>query len=77
MAERDELDRRMAGLQGSADWAAVLQRVAAFLRDLPAAWEEASPEERNGLARTVFHSVEIVGNLATTIVSQPEFAPFF
>ena len=55
----------------------MLRRVAAFLRDLPAAWEVATPEERNVLARTIFQSVEIAGDLLTAIVPQPEFAPFF
>ena len=51
--------------------------MAAFLRDLPAAWEVATPEERNVLARAIFQSVEIAGDLVTAIVPQPEFAPFF
>ena len=77
LAERDELEQRLTGLQGSADRAAVLRRVAAFLRDLPDAWDIATPEERNALARTVFQTVEIASDLVTAIVPQPEFAPFF
>ena len=77
LAERDALERQLAGLQGTSDRAMVLRRVAAFLRDLPAAWAAASSEQRNGLARTVFQQVEIKDDRVVAVLPQPEFAPFF
>jgi hypothetical protein len=50
--------------------------VATFLRDLSAAWDVATLEERIAFARTISHSVDLAGQLMTAIVPQPEFAPF-
>ena len=76
-SERDRLDGEFAGLRAPADMATVLTRAAAFLRDLPAAWNAATPEQRNDLARLVFQSVEIASDRVLAVVPQPDFAPFF
>ncbi|MDP9356641.1 MAG: recombinase family protein [Chloroflexota bacterium] len=76
-AERERLEAERSGLQGHGDLAVVLTRAAAFLRDLPAAWEAATAEERNDLARLVFASVEVVDDRVVAVVPQRDFAPFF
>ena len=57
--------------------AEVLVQAATFLKDLPAAWEAATPEQRNALARLVFESIEIEDDRVIAVVPQPDFAPFF
>src|SRR5207253_1137888 len=64
-------------LQRTNDVAGLLVQTAAFLRDLPAAWEAASQEQRNALARLVFQAVKITDDQVTAVLPQPDFAPFF
>jgi hypothetical protein len=48
-----------------------------LLKDLPAAWDAATSEQRNALARLVFESIEIEDDRVIAVVPQPDFAPFF
>ena len=50
---------------------------AAFLRDVPAAWDAVSAEQRNTLARTLFQSVDIDDGRVITVLPEADFAPFF
>lgn len=75
--ERDQLQDRLLGLRGTSDWASMLTQVAAFLRDVPAAWLVATPEQRNDLARLIFQSIEVKDDRIVLVVPQPDFAPFF
>ncbi len=77
VAERDHLEAELGTLRGTTDRAAVLTQAAAMLRDLPAAWTAASPEQRNALARLAFQSVEIEDDRVVAVLPQPDFAPFF
>ncbi len=77
LADRERLRTEQATLTTSTDWAGVLGNAAAFLGNLPAAWEAANPAQRNALARTVFRSVEIADGRVVAVVPQPDFAPFF
>ncbi len=76
-AEREHLEAELSGLLGTTDRAAVLAQAASVLRDLPAAWEAAMPEQRNALGRLVFESVEIADRRVAAVVPRPDFAPFF
>ena len=76
-AERDHLEAEAATLRGATDRAGLLTQAAALLRDLPAAWAAAAPEQRNALGRLVFHSVEITDDRVVAVVPQADFAPFF
>jgi hypothetical protein len=67
----------LARLRTTTSQAEVLAQAANFLKDLPAAWEAASSEQRNPLARLVFESIEIEDDRVTAVVPQPDFAPFF
>ena len=75
--ERERLEAELKGLQGATDRAGVLAQAAAFLRDLPAAWRAASPDQRNVLARTVFSFVEIADDRVVAVAPRTDFAPFF
>ncbi len=82
--ERDAYQRQRAMLQAELkslapvqDRSAVYEDVAAFLRDLPAAWRFAGQAERHEMARLLFTEVVVQDNRVETVTSQPEFAPFF
>lgn len=77
LRERGRLDSELAGLTETVDQASLYQHAAALLRDLPAAWEMASPEGRNDLARLIYESIEVTDDWVTSVVPQPSFAPFF
>jgi DNA invertase Pin-like site-specific DNA recombinase len=76
-AERERLEAELATLRVATSQAEVLVQAAAFLKDLPAAWEAATSEQRNALARLVFESIEIEDDRVLAVVPQPDFAPFF
>ena len=68
---------RAGDAAGAADQADALGGLAAFLRDLPAAWRAADGAERNRIARLVFQGVEIKDERVEAVVPQPDFVPFF
>ncbi len=51
--------------------------LAEFLANVPAAWEAATPDERNRLARQLFGQVVIANGTAVAIVPRPDLRPFF
>src|SRR5262249_27251304 len=77
VAQRDRIQTELAALRTTTDRAAILAQAAAFLRDLPAAWDAATPEQRNDLARLVFQSVEIADDRVVAVIPTADFAPFF
>ncbi len=77
VAERDRLQAELSALRTTADGAGLITRAAALLRDLPAAWAAATPDQRNTLARLIFQQVEIEDDRVAAVVPQPDFAPFF
>ncbi len=77
LAERERLEAQRAVLAGTVDLAAVLAEAASYLRDLPSAWEGATPEQRNDLARAVFESIELTDDRVSAFVVRLEFVPFF
>ena len=60
-----------------AELGAALERAAAFLADLPAAWRAADDAQRNALARLLFQEVRVKDDWVAAVVPQPSFAPFF
>ncbi len=77
MGKRGVRAAELRTIEGSTDRAGVLAQAAAFLRDLPAAWDAATPKERNARASLVFRAVEIKDDHVEAIIGQPDFAPFF
>jgi hypothetical protein len=59
LERRERLQRELESLKTEDELGAALERAAAFLADLPAAWEAVSPEQRNALARLLFEEVRI------------------
>ena len=53
------------------------QRLAAYLADIALAWQVATPEERNELARQMFNSMKIENRTAVEITPRPDLVPFF
>ncbi len=54
-----------------------LERLAYFLTSVAEAWDEASQEQRNKLARTLFREVWLKDNQVVAVKPQPELEPFF
>jgi hypothetical protein len=75
--QRDDWTIELRGLQGAEDQSVVLEQIASFLTDLPAAWAIANQEQRNRLARTLFERVLICDNQVIGMIEKPKFAPFF
>lgn len=75
--ERDKLTEALASLRTADDQSAALERTAEYLADLPAAWEKATPAQRNELARVLFSEVVINDNRLAAVTPQADFAPFF
>jgi hypothetical protein len=76
-AERERLEAELGSLRTTTTQADVLVRAATLLKDLPAAWDAATADQRNALARLVFESIEIEDDRVTAVVPQSDFAPFF
>lgn len=55
----------------------VLERLASFLKDVAAAWERATQEQKNKLAGCLFEVVWIKDKEVTAVTPRPEFKPFF
>jgi hypothetical protein len=75
--ERDKLQAEIASSCESTDYAEVVGKAAAFLRDLPKAWMSATSDQRNALARIIFQEVEITDRQVSAVIPMPDFAPFF
>ena len=54
-----------------------LERLASFLKDIAAAWEQATQEQRNKLAGCLFEVVWIKDKKVMAVTPRPEFKPFF
>jgi len=52
-------------------------RLASYLSDVSRAWLEATPEERNKLARQLFLRVVVKNKTAVAVVPRPDIRPFF
>jgi DNA invertase Pin-like site-specific DNA recombinase/DNA-binding CsgD family transcriptional regulator len=77
-AQKDALTGELASLPpvGNPDSDAGA-RLAAYLADVSRAWTDATPEERNKLARSLFASVVVDNKQAAACVPRPELEPFF
>jgi hypothetical protein len=55
----------------------IAERLAAYLADVALAWQVATPEERNRLARELFNAVRIENRTAVEVTPRLELLPFF
>ena len=77
LERRERLQRTMDGLRTDNQRDEALERAAAFLDDVPAAWLAATDAQRNALARLLFREVRIKDDSVVAVGPQPSFAPFF
>ena len=56
---------------------AVADRLAAYLADIAAAWGDATPEERNRLARQLFAEAVVDNRTVVAVRPRPDLLPFF
>ena len=61
----------------NAPTAEVGEYLARFLADISTAWEVATPEEKNRLARQLFNRVLIENRTAVEVTPRPDLLPFF
>ena len=54
-----------------------LERLVSFLKDIAAAWEQATQKQRNKLAGCLLEVVWIKDKKVTAVTPRPEFKPFF
>jgi site-specific DNA recombinase len=53
------------------------ERLASYMADIAAAWEVATPSERNKIARELFDEVIVENKTAVAVVPRPAMRPFF
>ncbi len=56
---------------------AVAGRLAAYLADLAAAWGDATPDERNRIARQLFAEAVVENRTVVAVKPRPDLLPFF
>ncbi len=78
LTRRSDVGRRLDALPASGQTETdVLARLAEFLADVPAAWEAATQEQRNKLARTLFDEVWLQDKDVVAVKPRRELDPFF
>jgi hypothetical protein len=75
LSAQGKSDREIAIILNSAPQA--LERLASFLKDIPAAWEQATQEQRDKPAGCLFEAVWIKDKQIVAVKPQPELEPFF
>lgn len=63
--------------EGTAPTKELGEYLAQYLADISSAWEVATPEEKNRLARQLFSSVLIENRTAVEVTPRPDLLPFF
>ena len=77
LAESREIEKELESLERPVDDGRTLEKLAQFLRDVPLAWQEATEQQRNRLARTLFDAVWIENQRVLGVTPRPELKPFF
>jgi site-specific DNA recombinase len=76
-ARRDSILKQLAALTPTTKGTEHLERLAQFLANVPAAWEAATPQQRNKLARCLFDQVWVQDKRVVAVKPRPELEPFF
>lgn len=74
---RDVAQRELDALPVAIDNESGAEDLAAYLANLAVAWQEATPEERNRLARQLFSETVVSNQTAVAVVPRPEVRPYF
>ena len=77
IAEFEEVSSELEQIGPVDDDSKVLDRLAHFLTSVADAWQEASREQRNKLARSLFEQIQIEGGKVVLVKPRPELEPFF
>ena len=75
--EKDKIEGQLTKLTPFKITAEPLKRLAEFLTNITIAWDKASNEQRNKLARCLFQEVWVKDKEVVAVKPQPEFEPFF
>ena len=76
-ARKDSILKELEELTPKQNGAEHLDKLAQFLADVPSAWEAATQEQRNKLARTLFDQVWLQDKAVVAVKPRPELEPFF
>ena len=76
-ARRDDILKQLRALTPRSDGAEHLERLAQFLADLTPAWNAATSEQRNKLARCLFDEVWVSDKVVVGVKPRGELEPFF
>ena len=76
-ARREITQRQLRSLEPSSNGVDTLDRLAEFLKDVNAAWEAATQEQRNKLARSLFEEIWLQDKRVVAVKPRDEFEPFF
>jgi hypothetical protein len=77
LERRGRLQRSLEGLKSDTEVGTTLDKAAAYLKDLPAAWHAATDTQRNALARLLYEEVHIRDEWVAAVKPPPTFASFF
>jgi hypothetical protein len=74
--QRDQVRSELAALQPTTNTRReVLERLAIYLQDVGKAWRDATQEQRNRLAKTLFEGIRIENHSIKGVTPQIEFTP--
>ncbi len=77
LAERERIERELARLTPPDNGMAQLERLAAYVECLPAAWADAQQEQRNQLASLIYEELWVDGPRLVYVKPRPEVEPLF
>jgi hypothetical protein len=76
-AERSRIERELARLTPQEPQDDRLGTLAAYLENLPAAWSDATSEQRNRLAALIYEEIGVDGPVVEYVKPRPELEPLF
>lgn len=77
MADYDAIERELRTLTPIEDRGKELDKWAKFLANVVDAWDEATQEPKNKLARCLFQEIWLKDKQVVAVKPQPELEPFF
>ncbi|MBA7694451.1 hypothetical protein ES703_103061 [subsurface metagenome] len=77
LREKDAVQKELRVFVPAGSQAKNLDKLAGFLANVAQAWEEATGEQRNKIARSLFQEIWIKDKQVVAVKPQPELEPFF
>ena len=75
--ERDRIERELARLAPRAESEDRVEALARYVESLPAAWADATPEQRSQLANLIYEEVCVDGPVVEYVKPRPDLEPLF